>query len=299
MSKLKALLLSDIHVDVNSGLNENFYAEFELKLKSLPSIDVILLAGDVGHSIEAHEEAFRIINKTTTAKSLIYIPGNHDIWIGATYKSKTEKVKENSSWFKLNELLPQVCQKYGWHFLLGNPITLNEWGFAGTLGWYDYSTRNRKWDDKVSLAQYSTMVWEHIVHMDSVYALWNKSNVEMTDYFNQQLIKDCKQLKEMGITKDKIVILTHHVPFKQGIIYHDDDISMDFFSAFMGSINLGQIIIKNAKYAIFGHTHIRNDFFIEDLRALCYPMGYFDHEEAKSLPLEEFIQRGISIHQFE
>ncbi|MFX0092114.1 MAG: metallophosphoesterase [Candidatus Hodarchaeota archaeon] len=298
MRVLRALLVSDIHVDINSSLNSCFLSELEHQLVNLPPVDVVLLTGDVGHTIDTHRQAFRLIKHAISAQMFLYVPGNHDIWVGTKKEPEFDKIDQFSSWVKFNELLPQVCQEQGWYFLPGRPITLDEWGFAGTIGWYDFSTRNPKWDNKVSLEDYSMLAWEGRRYMDSIYALWGKSHPEMADYFNQQLVKDCIKLQELGIDRDKTIILTHHIPFRNAVHYFENDLNLDFFSAFMGCKKIGKIVIQNACYVVFGHTHLRNDFFEGDVHALCYPMGYFYHEEAKSLPLKEFIRRGLEIFTF-
>ena len=63
------------------------------------------------------------------------MPGNHDLWV----ESKRALRRGHDSWHKYRTGIPDVCARRGFRYLVGAPLALGGVGFAGSVGWYDYS----------------------------------------------------------------------------------------------------------------------------------------------------------------
>ena len=138
---MKLVVFSDPHIDIQE---KRGYPKFLIKLNEyLESIepDIILVTGDIAGSTSQIQKFLEGI--TTSAKKKIFCPGNHDIWVNSK--------AHDASWVKYYQILPQLCAELGWHYLPNQPLIVDNVAFVGTMGWYDYSTRNPIWDDKINI----------------------------------------------------------------------------------------------------------------------------------------------------
>lgn len=258
---------------------------------------------------------------TVPVRKKIFCPGNHDIWVnGKSF---------DASWVKYYQILPELCDLLDWHYLPRQPIVIDNVGFAGTVGWYDYSSRNPVWDDKVTIEQYATKLNEATgaVWMDREFARFGKySDQAVADHFATELIDDLSQIsidlivpmpelhssvslnidyqykekQQSNKEIDTIVIGTHIVPFIDFVKF-TGGLEWDYFSAFIGNTTLGKIISNIKKdvktISVFGHTHFPQRKKINDnLEAICCPIAYPNEWERKHSTLEDlFANRIISV----
>lgn len=92
------------------------------------------------------------------------------------------------------------------------------------------------------------------------------SDEKFTQKVNQKLKK---HLAKVSKQVRSIVCVTHCVPFSQ--LLRSNAISIDkFFSAFSGSIETGEIILKfpKVKYVLCGHTHEKKQVQIGNITAI-------------------------------
>ena len=132
---MKIAYTSDIHVDMSEANHGLIDALIDRLVSVKP--DVFIIAGDISQSLEKIAETLDRFSKAPGRKMLV--PGNHDIWID----SKSRLRQGIDSTVKYENLIPAVCSEFGFEFLPAGPITIGDIGFAGTMGWYDYSFRNR------------------------------------------------------------------------------------------------------------------------------------------------------------
>lgn len=313
---MKLVAFSDPHIDIQEKRGyPNFLSKLTNHLESLEP-DVILVTGDVAGSTTYVQKFLEGIN--TTVKKKIFCPGNHDIWVNSK--------SHDASWVKYYQILPELCNEFEWHYLPNQPIGVDNVAFVGSMGWYDYSTRNPVWDNEISLQEYSTKsnkmsggVW-----MDREYAKFGDySDKDVADHLASELISDLQKiskdilrdlfeaspskLEEFDIYKtankdkfrniDTVVIGTHMVPFYEFVKF-TGNLDWDYFSAFIGNTTLGRIIESInrdlRKVSVFGHTHFpQRKMLKNNVEAICCPIGYPNEWERHHKDLESLFENRI------
>ena len=265
--------ISDLHVDISS---ESFKLidHINEKLLSLEP-DVFIIAGDIAANSKTFETTLNKFSTVSCNKFLV--AGNHDIWID----SPSSLQRGIHSGVKYNEIIPQICKRNDFIYLGLEPHSIDGIGFAGTIGWYDYTLRNKKYDSRFSIETYRNKQYRgKITWSDLNFAHWmngsnnkRKSDEEVAQEMEASLQNQIKSLSHQVI--DKIVVATHHVPFREMLIY-PNRLPFDFFSAFMGSEGLGNIILEESTvtHVICGHSHIKSSLNIENVQAMKSPLGY-------------------------
>jgi len=288
---LKILALSDIHLDINIKRKELSFTNQLISYLSQQSADVLVLTGDIAGNTRQIVDFF---NKTLDLPFAykIYVPGNHDIWVN--------QAAINLSEIKYYDILAEIAQQFGWYYLPNNPLILDNTVFLGTMGWYDYSTRNPIWDDRCSLSQYSQKKHPNGMTelMDRYFVKFGKTDREIAKQLNTDLSNDFNYI-ERRMSPDDIgqyVILTHMVPFEQFIPYRGL-FRYDYFTAFYGNIALGDLIKRRTNriptHVIFGQTHIPKIKQLNSrLFGYCVPIGY-PREYGKNIPLQKIFSNRI------
>lgn len=253
-------ITSDIHVDFSQWNRE--IVNYIIEAFAEEKLDVLIICGDISPDPMALCKVLSSFSMAGVAQKRLFVAGNHDIWI------MTENRKGNSH--DKYELITKICSESGFHHLCSEPVVIDNIGFCGTIGWYDYSYKSAKYDIPETIYEsktYSGLIWN-----DLRYARWGASDKEMATFFESKLEKQIHTIKDQVV---EIVVATHHVPFREFVLYRDDP-SWDFFSAFMGSERLGEICRSEpaVRYAFFGHTHIVQHKNIGKIRAISSPIGY-------------------------
>ena len=109
---------------------------------------------------------------------------------------------------------------------------------------------------------------------------WCSTYSEIAKRFERELQEQIDSIRDQA---SRIVVVTHHIPFRECVIYHDE-LPWDFFSAFMGSEGLGEICVDEplVTHAFFGHTHGESFETIHGVWAVCSPVGYL-HDPPRDL----------------
>lgn len=281
MEALKIFSFSDIHVDINSflvkGGKSTFLNEFKSFLSKLKDINVVLCNGDVSPHLNELEELLNVVSESVDADHFIFVPGNHDIW------QLDSKVEDGISREKYEDLIPKTVSNTKFHYLPNNPLIIDDSvAFFGSIGWYDYSFRNPKWDDylKEQNTWYYAKVLKDVgIWNDGVYAEWGMHDLDVVKYCIDDLTKDYKQIKDIS-TK---IACFHHVPFLDGVKFKDQ-LNWDYFSAFMGSKFIGDKLLEwNTNLVFYGHTHFPHEYKKMNCQAYCSPIGYQNEWETKNL----------------
>lgn len=270
---MKIAFISDLHVDI-SPKSYNLIDYLIERLQSL-NPDVFIIAGDIAANTQLFEKTLKKFSTLSCSKLLV--AGNHDIWID----SPSSLQKGIHSGVKYLELLPQICKSNNFIYLGLEPHVIDGIGFAGTIGWYDYTLRNKIYDNMFSLETYRNkqyqdkFTWndrDFVYWMDSIKNR-RKSDEEIAKEMEASLKQQIQSLNHQGI--NNIVVVTHHVPFRKMILY-PNLLPFDFFSAFMGSEGLGKVIQKESTvtHAICGHSHIKSSLKIGNIQAMKSPLGY-------------------------
>ena len=127
---MKIAYTSDIHID-SSKENAMIPQEILYQLKK-NTPDVFIITGDISHSLKIIEQTLSAFRALSCMK--LFVPGNHDIWI------ETDCPNSYTKYFKI---LPRVAKENGFIPIWIEPYILDTYGFCGSMGWYDYSFRDR------------------------------------------------------------------------------------------------------------------------------------------------------------
>lgn len=260
---MRLAFTSDIHIDLNGPAVLEALAA---RVRAV-SPDALLVAGDIATGAVTYLQTLLALRAEVPA--MFVVAGNHDVW------SAPEAVAAGiDAWARLDRILPALCVEAKVHCLDVAPAVLDGIGFAGSLGWYDLTTREHLLD--APMEAYRLGQWEGLRWTDHQYAVWNgpdgarMSMEEVAGALRARLSTHLAQLNAQ-----RIVVATHTLPFA-GQIHRKNHPGWRFANAFMGSLPLGELIRSDPRVvlAIAGHTHMGSDLRLGRLRAMVSPLGY-------------------------
>jgi putative phosphoesterase len=249
---------SDIHTDI-SPANERIIRYIADEARDA-ELDAFVICGDISPDIMKLSRTLSAFHDVESEK--LFVAGNHDIWLVGLNSSVTSHDK----YF----LITAICKEHGFHHLGDSPVILGQVGFCGTIGWYDYSYKRDEYP--ISEKAYIRKTFAGSVWNDVNYARWEDSDPKMARQFEEELQGQIDSIRDRV---SQIIVVTHHVPFRECVIYRGE-LPWDFFSAFMGSVGLGEICINEplVTHAFFGHTHTEFLKEVKGIQAVCSPIGY-------------------------
>jgi predicted phosphodiesterase len=281
---MKIACLTDLHTDYGPANREILpYLAAEI---AQASPDVIALAGDVATDLDALATSLKVL--AGLAPRCLFVPGNHDVWCRIGEGPKPAGCSRRRYTHRIRE----ACEAVGFHYLPKRPLIVDGVGFAGSMGWYDYSFRRPDLDPRISLDQYRSKQYGSNIWYDVVCADMGASDEAVAATMEQELAQDVAVLVKEKVRA--IVCVTHHVPFRECVEYKGF-VGWDFFSAYMGSEGLGRIMLAEplVQVALFGHTHTRYDTQIKHVHCVCPPVGYLRRKTG----LEQVARRSVAIVQ--
>ena len=265
---MKIGLISDLHTDVtpwNKALVPHL-----IDAVRTANLDVLVLAGDLARHLVQLSETLNAFQLAELTCEKLFIPGNHDIWAVETANVTSEQ--------KCG-IISELCHACGFHPLMDEPFIRENVGFCGTIGWYDYSFAPNGYDftnDQYAEKELMGAVWN-----DKRYAKWGDTDPVIARRFEADLERQIAAIRE---AVSRIIVVTHHVPFRECIRYRGE-LPWDFFRAFMGSEQLGVQCLQEPliTHALFGHIHHALDMQVHNVRAISAPIGYLQEEPTVGL----------------
>lgn len=248
---MKIGILSDIHVDINFTDRDMVTPAICHAIKE-KSLEMMIIAGDVASDYSIALKSLKQIERDSGVPCL-YIPGNHDIWI--------ENHPDKTSW-EIYDLLKAYS-----HNLSNGPFGMGkDWIVVGDTGWYDFSFGDKKY----SIEDFNRMQYEDRVWQDSINAVWNRSTLDMHDYFLKKLEAQLEKYKQKNV-----IVVTHVLPVKEFTVQNPSPM-WEYLNAFLGSAEYGRLILKypNVKYSISGHVHYRKKIRKQNTEFICNCLGY-------------------------
>lgn len=238
---MKLHILSDLHLEFDKG-----YSVF-----NPPKVDadILILAGDiwVGQApinwLEKLSERYEYI---------LYIPGNHEYYLGHTFQKLNEEYNEITS------LIPNFV------FLHNNVYMYDDYVFIGATLWTDYNNNSEVTKEMVSryMSDYRLMRYERDGHVPRV----TSDDLYKEHMFSKEFIsKSLDKLYEY-----KKIVVTHHCPSFNSVhpkYYGTGLANYGFFS------EMDDVVAK-ADLWIHGHTHEPFDYKLGQCRVICNPRGY-------------------------
>ncbi len=242
---MKIIVLGDLHYPREGKLFHQF-----LDLIKKENIDLILLCGDILNygNVQYLRVFLSKIHKRTEAK-IIAVMGNHDFWL-----SKNMIRRGLNSW-NLIDVYRGVFKEYGDFPLWDKELIVDDIGFAGVPGWYDYSFADWKFRMNryiLDSGYYMGYQWN-----DFIFTRFNMKVEDILEIHLKNLRNQLDRLRKSNV--EKVVVLLHFVPLREFIKIRN--IKEDFWNAYLGSEKLGSEILKYSdivRYVFFGHTDKRN-----------------------------------------
>jgi predicted phosphohydrolase len=208
----------------------------------LDAKDVLILAGDIGTSDEAVSLCLERFRDCPAHK--LAVAGNHDVWVQNGFSSWERLARQST-----------LYRAHGFHALEDGPVVIGGIGFAGTMGWYDYSFRDEI-DAETEDYERKVCPWDPEVRWaDADYVSWQFSDQEATEAFSQKLERHLRDLDHV----ERVFVAMHHLPFKE-MLFHPRRLvpkQWRFLNAFMGSTSFGETIKRhpNVMQVACGHVH--------------------------------------------
>ncbi|MBN2441875.1 MAG: metallophosphoesterase [Spirochaetales bacterium] len=263
---------SDLHVD--SSKENARIPQAILRILKEKKPDVFIITGDICHSLKTLEEVLSIFKSLSCTK--LFVPGNHDIWAHGEY---------TNSYIKYYDLLPKAAKKNDFIPVWIEPYVTGDYGFCGSMGWYDYSFKPENLN--ISENIYKEKIYEGYTWMDKIYAIFiNDEKVISDKDITMLLYKNfIEQYREISKNVKKIITLFHHVPFREMILHRKYPV-WNFFATYMGSDCFGDFLIESKKIelVLYGHSHIKQQKKIirptmtHPFTVVSSPFGYFRSE---------------------
>ncbi len=287
---MKLAYISDLHVDI-SQRNWELVPQIAEVLRIIHP-DVFLICGDVSPELGDIEYALDCFSSLDCHK--LFVPGNQDIWV------MSERMQEegHDSYEKYYFYIPEVCRRNGFIPIWMEPIVIDKVGFAGSIGWYDFTLKPEGGDPKTEEIRKS---FEDEIWNDLKWACWSdisciteselgpyrRSDREVSREFINRLDQDIKSLSGSQEVRE-IVVGLHHPPYSQ-MIGHLDHPQSDLYFPFLGSEEMGKMLMRHSlvNTVICGHIHEKMDILVGDKRVLCSPVGYLSYQRRKDMSIVE------------
>ncbi len=265
---MKIGLISDLHTDATE--TNRAIVPFLINTIKAAELDVFVLTGDITPKLPEFYEILGEFDKADLTCQKLFVPGNHDIWVSKDANMTSEQKCR---------VISQICQDHGFYPLIDAPHIIETVGFCGTIGWYDYTFASDEYD--FSTEQYAEKQLMGTVWSDKRYAKWGDTDENVAHRFEAELDKQIASLKDKV---QRIIVVTHHVPFRECIRYRGE-LPWDYFRAFMGSEGLGTLCLQEplVTHVLFGHVHYAVNQQIKSVKAICAPIGYFHEKPAENL----------------
>lgn len=274
--------ISDLHVDSL----ENMYFVERLSFDKYQN-DVLLLAGDVTHDFHKLKSTLLLLKKKF--KEVVFVPGNHDIWI-----------REVDSWEnsvgKFHRIL-RMCKGNGIRtepFEVDLVDNTTAW-IVPLFSWY--STPEEDADDTLYIfdpsIQTQTKDLSNRMWMDHRYCVWPDDMTETpAKYFSDLNSSRCDVIYDAPV-----ITLSHMVPRRELILADSEDnhrtalerrrrgvvtpiesrqgAAKSFnFTRFAGSQTIeNQLRQVGSALHVYGHQHRNRDRFIKGVRYVSHCLG--------------------------
>lgn len=237
---MKVAATADIHADLESQLPPGEMERFVASVFA-EAPDVFIVAGDIaGLGARARTPFLRSFDGLAAAK--LVVPGNHDLWL-----------PEGDSWAQYAALRDEFADA-GWHMLDGAPRIFGNVAIVGSAGWYDHTLA----DPGLELpfdSDYGAKRWcGRVIWNDGVFVRLGRTD----QAFCAELLRRLEQdIESVEARVDTIVAVTHVIGFEEMLTSKPDDPTWTFCNAYMGSTELGALLLRHPKirHHLCGHTH--------------------------------------------
>jgi len=271
-NELNILAVSDIHLDsYKIGMLTKHLESFcKHTLKVPKDIDVITIAGDLGHYNNDNKNLLQYLSDTYEVP-VLFTGGNHDLYL----VSNKQKYKYNcDSFTRLNDMIEWADSKDTIHYLDGDTITIKGVTFGGVMGWYDGSYGGY---DKEGL----TDLWRYWMNDSKLILDKGDPYDRFDDLFH---ILDVENKIKQVIRNGAQYLFTHVCPINHKDLVddkHKEGRSVAFY--FNKAMQVDDM--KDLKYVQFGHIHERLSTVVNGVEFFNAALGYCFESTRATTPL--------------
>ena len=232
---MRIFAVSDIHLDYDLNV------DWLLNLSKFDyQDDILILAGDISDAPRLLELCFK--NLATRFKKVLYVPGNHDLWVFRTHEPTSL------------EKYTRVRDIAGAAGVSMEPFHQGSLSIVPLLSWYDYSFGLPS--DELR------QVW-----MDFKACTW-PPNFDITQYFLN------KNIPFLEIQNGTVISFSHFLP-RIDVMPPYIPASKRMLYPILGTELLDQQIRKlKPSIHVYGHSHVNRRVFIEDICYINNAFGY-------------------------
>jgi 3',5'-cyclic AMP phosphodiesterase CpdA len=248
--------------------------------------DVLLLVGDT--AVADGDALEQCLSRFDFAGPKLFVPGNHELWTTG----------EVDSYELLQTVLPRRVRELGWHWLQSDPFQVDNVGFVGTIGWYDYSLApayldipRRFYEHKTSpgAAERFPEQYGHLFESADdippsareIFARWNDARFvrlggRSDEQFLAELLEALRgQLDLLRGAAARVIAAVHHLPFRE-LLPPPRNAQWDFAKAFLGSPRIGELLLaySNVTDVYCGHSHFQAEANVGHVHAVNIGSGY-------------------------
>jgi predicted phosphodiesterase len=232
----------------------DIHLEFMTKVPKIKVMaDILCLAGDIGYPFSGIYKDF-LISMNKTFKKIFLIAGNHEYYMMGK--------NTNRSMDEINTMIVQLIKIHNLtnvSFLNNSSELYNDYLFVGTTLWTKISSMNMN-----DIAQMNDFRMIKTVSNGSLlsYDAYNLLHIKNRNFIENTLATN--------INKNKIIMITHHLPSFKLIAeeYQYSDINCFYAS------ECDKFFVEPIVAWIYGHTHTPNTTVINGIQFVCNPKGY-------------------------
>jgi len=251
---------------------ENFVDDI---LKPKPA-DILIFAGDNSHYNEQMEKILIYIANKKMYKKIFVTFGNHDMYL----VSNKQEHKYRKSWNKVIEM-KEICEAIDTvEFLDGNIVEVDGVKIGGCGMWYDYSYGKKianmndfhmlqKW--KAVMNDANLIKGDDHLGLNDVRSMYGYGKMKVYS-FDPLVFFENEKEKMVKIIEECDIFVSHIGPVVPPNLkpeYQNVDTGFYYFD--------GERYLwaeKAPKVYIFGHTHDRYEFKVNNTWLMCNPLGY-------------------------
>ncbi len=236
---MRIFALSDVHVDYE--VNDQWVAS----LSQVEYVeDVLILAGDVSHSIV---RLARCLSQFATRfKKLLFIPGNHDLWV----------IKQDSNLNSLDKFdqVRSIAEASGASLA---PFRHRQLSIVPLQGWYDYSFGVPEFELEKYWMDFHACRWP---------ASWTMADV--TSYFIAMNNYERENDQEV------IISFSHFLP-RLDTLPQAGQGQFKFLRPVLGTTRLEQQVRRlGSAIHVYGHSHVNRQVMRDDTLYINNAFGY-------------------------
>lgn len=259
---MKMFFASDLHYGVHREGDAAVRSLADhVRTADVDKDDLLVLVGDLATDDATLRSCLRLFAGFPGRKCAV--AGNHDVWVE----------REDSSWTRYRRL-STIFRAAGFHPLEDEPLVVDGVGLAGSMGWYDYSFRDKELGIPLSCYRAKTLpgaaepIWN-----DARLVRWGMSDEDMARWQAERLERHMASLRGCR----EIVLAIHHVPTKR-LLFHPRCLvpyGTRFANAFLGSERFGEIALRHrAALVVNGHIHMEGTKRVGDTAFMSIGGGY-------------------------